>query len=329
MIKTHKIQILNDIDANDAFFKYGYARYGNVGTEVLNEIIELNQKLSIPDYFGCGFNVGMNTDKKDLRKLMQDELTKIISPITDKLLNDFKPYTASFLNKLPRNDCFVIAHQDFSYTDENEYPSFMCFIPLVDTTMKNAALGFIPKSHLFYDDIRAFPFPGVPTAITENSDDLMPYFDIIEMKAGDMVFFNHNTIHGSFGNYSNVPRPAVGFSFLKNNVKPYLFLHNPKTEGKTILKFEVDKYSLVDYNNPTIKNMYDSGSINLPYKLIDEFQYHPVVTNWESIHNKLVKENIQPNLNYFKLVKEFKKIEKKKKQKGFFQLIKEKFAKVN
>lgn len=326
MIRTPKITLLKDAKANDDFFEKGFARHGQISTEALNEILELNRKLSIPDYFGCGFNVGMNTDQKNLRRMMQDELKKIITPFTDQLLNDFSPYTASFLNKLPRNDCFVIAHQDFSYTNEDEYPSFMCFIPLVDTTLHNAALGFIPGSQLYYDDIRAFPFPGVPTATTENCADLMPYFDIQFMKAGEMVFFNHDTIHGSFSNYSDSLRPAVGLSFLKNGVQPYLFLHNPATNGKTILKFEVDTYSLVDYNNPTIKSMYESGVIDLPYKMVDEINYQPVDTSWESIYQKLQQNNLKPNAEYIKLVDKYKKIEAKKRQKSLFHRIKEKFA---
>jgi len=326
MIRTPKTLVIKDTNANDAFFENGFAKHGQISGDVLKEIIELNNKLSIPDFFGCGFNVGMNTDKKNLRKMMQDELSKLITPFTDQLLNDFRPYTASFLNKLPRNDCFVIAHQDFSYTNEDEYPSFMCFIPLVDTTIDNAALGFIPKSHLFYDDIRAFPFPGVPTAITENSNDLMAYFNIISMKAGEMVFFNHNTIHGSFSNYSNYNRPAVGLSFLKNGIKPFLFLHNPVTNGKTILKYEVDNYSLVEYNNPAIKNMYESGDLTLPYEVTDELAYQPVATNWNSIQQKLHANNLQPNTDYLKLIEKYKKIEVKKNRKGILHRLKEKFA---
>jgi len=316
--------ILKDSKANDAFFKKGYALSEQIDKKSLDRITALNQQLSIPDYFGCGFNVGMNSDIISLRMQMQDEIKSILAPFVESLLYDFIPYTASFLNKHPRKDCFVIAHQDFTYTDETLYPSFMCFIPLVDTTIKNAALGFVPGSHLYYDNIRAFPFPGVPTPVTENSVELMQYFDIVEMKAGQIIFFSHNTIHGSFSNYSNATRPAVGMSFIKKNTSPYLFLHNPKTAGKTILQYEVDTYSLVNYNNPTIKKKYETDSVDLPYPLINEFEYIGTSDNsWKGIKEKLDASGLYPNRIYTQLTDKYNQLTELKQKKGIYYRIKE------
>lgn len=276
--------VLLDTEANQKFNAYGYSRFGRISSDIVNELRQLNERLSIPDYFNCGFNVGMNTDIKSLRKSMQDDLGHILSFIAKEYLNDFEIYTASFLNKLPREDCFVIAHQDFTYTDESLYPSFMCFIPLVDTTIKNGALGFIPESHTFFDYIRAFPFPQIPSPVTENSIELMKYFDILELKAGEIVFFMHNTVHGSFSNYSDELRPAIGLSFIKKGVNPNLFIHNPETDGRTLLKYEVDKYSLVEYNNPMLKAMYSKGKIEVPYKLLEEINYEFPKTDWSYVN---------------------------------------------
>jgi Phytanoyl-CoA dioxygenase (PhyH) len=317
--------VLRDPQANEAFHKNGYVKIGRIDASAVQALTELNSRLSIPDYFGCGFNVGMNTDILELRRKMQDEINEIMIPYTNQMLDEFTPYTASFLNKLPRNDCFVIAHQDFTYTDETKYPSFMCFIPLVDTTLENAALGFIPGSNLYYDYIRAFPFPGVPTPVTANDTELMLYFDIIHMKAGEMVFFSHNTIHGSFSNYSNQPRPAVGMSFVKNGTQPNLFVHNPENGGKTILRYEVDRYSLVNYNNPHMKAMYESGHIDLPYPLLEEIEYTGVDTSWVGIHKKLTDGGLRPNPAYKPLIEDYRKIDKKRKKRSIFQRIKETF----
>lgn len=311
----YNYDVLINSEANDRFNKYGYSRIGNISKEVVDELVHLNNQLSIPDYFNCGFNVGMNTDIKSLRKSMQDQLYKILSFIPQTYLNEYEIYTASFLNKLPREDCFVIAHQDFTYTDELLYPSFMCFIPLVDTTIKNGALGFIPESHNFFDYIRAFPFPQIPSPVTENSIDLMQYFDILELKAGELVFFTHNTIHGSFSNYSDELRPAIGLSFIKKGVNPNLFIHNPKTNGKTLLKYEVDKYSLVEFNNPCLKQMYASGQIDLPYKLLDEIEYKFPETSWAYVKNIIDDYKLMPNPNYLKLIEDYKKFQINKNSK--------------
>jgi hypothetical protein len=305
ILMEHNYNVLLNSNSNNQFNELGYTKLGRISDKLIKELITLNNTLSIPDYFNCGFNVGMNTDIKSLRKSMQDNLNSILSHIAQEYLNDFEIYTASFLNKLNREDCFVIAHQDFTYTNEQEYPSFMCFIPLVDTTINNAALGFIPKSHKFFNYIRAFPFPQIPSPVTENSIELMRYFDIIELKAGEMVFFMHNTIHGSFSNYSNELRPAIGLSFIKKGINPNLFIHNPKTKGKTLLKFEVDKYSLVEYNNPILKSMYQNGTIDLPYKLLDEIEYKLPETSWDYVKGYLDCYNIHANTDYDILIKNY------------------------
>ncbi|MEZ5025029.1 MAG: phytanoyl-CoA dioxygenase family protein [Chitinophagales bacterium] len=299
-------KVLKDSDANQAFNTLGFSKVGRISSELVEELIRLNTKLSIPDYFNCGFNVGMNTDIKTLRKAMQDELNAHLSFVADEYLNAYEIYTASFLNKMAREDCFVIAHQDFTYTDESQYPSFMCWIPLVDTTIQNAALGFIPRSQEFFDYIRAFPFPQIPSPVTENSVELMKYFTLLEMKAGEIVFFMHNTIHGSFCNYSAAQRPAVGLSFVKKNVSPNLFIHNPKTKGHTLLKYEVDKYSLVDYNNPHLRQMYANGKIELPYTLLDEIEYPFPETSWQYVHGILEQYQLQPNSEFSALIDKYK-----------------------
>ena len=82
----------------------------------------------------------------------------------------------------------------------------MCWIPLCDVDIENGAIGFIPKSHKLYNYKRAFPFPASYTPIVSNELELMNYLEILDMKAGEMVFFNNLTVHGSFANYGNTVR---------------------------------------------------------------------------------------------------------------------------
>lgn len=293
---------------NETFYKEGYVKHGKIDDTSIQNLIALNDRLSIPDFYGCGYNCGMNSDKYNLRKQMQEEINNILLPFTTIILDGFSHYSATFVNKMPVDDCFVTAHQDFSYTDEKEIPSFMCFIPLVDVDINNAALGFIPKSQLFYDNIRAFPFPLGKSAITENDLNLMAYLDIIPMKKGEMIFFNQKTIHGSFSNYSNTNRIALSFSLFKKNKKIFTYIHNPKTNGKTILKYEVDNTFIVNYNNPELMKMYIDGNINIPYEAINEIPVTEVDTSWKSIKQKLnehkisiKKENLKPIIKHLYL----------------------------
>lgn len=215
-------------------------------------------------------------------------------PFFEPILDNFYSYSSSFVNKNPNKKFLILAHQDFSYTREPEITSIMCWIPLVDVNIKNGAIGFIPKSHLLYNYYRAFPFPANYTPIVKNEVELMNYIKIINMKAGEMVFFMNNTVHGSFANDTANIRYAININFVKNGEKIYAYIRNPETNGQTILKFEVDKYFLVRHNNPSIEEMYKNGKIDLPQQPIDEFPFGEYDTSWKHVKQKLDSLSIQP-----------------------------------
>lgn len=122
------------------------------------------------------------------------------------------------------------------------------------------------------------------------------------MESGKMVFFNQNTIHGSFSNYGNKDRLALSISFVKNGQPIFSFINNPENNGKIILKYEVDKYAIAYYNNPAISKMYNIWNIHLPYKLVDELVYPEQDISWSKIKCKLDEYNINQNHKLEKLL---------------------------
>lgn len=310
------IKLFKDLNIDAEFNSRGFVKCGKIDKDTLQKLIDLNQKLNIPDYFGLGYNVGMNSNIYELRKNMQEGIINIVAPYVVTLLDDYIPYSATFHNKDTTKNLFVPAHQDFSYTREPDFPSVMCWIPLVDVTIENAAIGFIPKSHLFYDYIRAFPFPLAKTPVTENEIRLMKYFEIVPMNAGDIIFFNHKTIHGSFANNSRAERPAAGLSFVKNGEKILQYIFNPKTDGKTILVYEVERDFIARNNNLVLNKMYSNGDMQLSEKLVGEIGYVSADTSWESIERKLNEFGIYPKKENSVFVNQFNRKKRKEKLKA-------------
>ncbi len=316
------VQMFKDINANDFLSKQGFVKHGKINNTAIEQLIQLNEKLKIKNSLDTGYNVSMNIYDKELRKVIQGKIIEIVAPFALDLLIDCVPYAATTHNKVANKNILVPAHQDFSYTNEQNIPPIMCWIPLVNVDIKNAALGFIPKSHLLYNYICAFPFPFAKTPITENSTRLMNYFDIIKMEAGEMVFFNHNIIHGSFPNYTNKDRLAVGLKFTKKEEKIYTYIHNPKTYGKTILKYEVERDFIAENNNTSLFKMYNDGTIMLSEKLIDEFDYQILDPSWNKLELKLNKLKIYPKQENIDLLSAIKKKSKKEKIKNIlFKLL--------
>lgn len=299
--------------AEEEFLDRGFVNYGHIDGADVQKLIALSDELNIPDYLGCDYNCGMNSDIYSLRKKMQESIIDILRPYYSKMLQDHEAYSATFVNKNPNDNCFVHAHQDFTYTDETEEPSIMCWIPLVDVDIDNGALGFIPKSHAFFDHIRAFPFPFAKTAIMDNEVKLMSYFEIVPMKAGEMLFFMNNTIHGSFANYTDKCRYSLSINFY-NKKKPILaFVHNPKTAGNTMFKYEVENDFIVKYNNPMLLEMFAKGKLDIAIEPVEEITYSTAAKSWEDIKNHLDKHNIKPNKEYQQLIKKYRSHQLKQK----------------
>jgi len=140
------------------------------------------------------------------------------------------------------------------------------------------------------------------------------------MKAGEMLFFNQRTIHGSFSNYSKSIRNAVSVALLRRGETPLLYFHNPNTNGQTILKYKVDTYSIVEYNNPVLSAMYHGGGINLPYELLDEFDVASCDTSWSILEHKLAEAGLDPfEENEQLLNRYFNQQEQKLEKRGFFR----------
>ena len=313
-----------DENINKFFYENGFVKHGQIDKKTVDDLINLSENLKIPDFVGCDFNCGMNSDIYDARKAMQDNLTNILMPFFEPLLDNYSSYSSSFVNKNPNDKFLILAHQDFSYTREPEIPSIMCWIPLVDVDINNGAIGFIPKSHLMYDYNRAFPFPAYYTPVVKNEIELMNYVKIIDMKAGEMVFFMNNTIHGSFANYTDKVRYAININFVKKGEKIYAYIRNPKTDGATLLKYEVDKYFLVRHNNPTFLEMYKNGKIELPEKPTEEVPFGNYDTSWSAVKQKLDELNIKEEARNKTYVDKFKRqqFNHKIKEKIYYSLLK-------
>lgn len=313
-----KINLFNNIDLENEFSKKGFIKVGTLSPEALKELIYWNKKLNIPDVFGFGYNVGMNTDNYSLRKNMRKTIIDIVYPELTNLLNNRVPYTASFMNKNTNPFAFVAAHQDWTFTDEELIDSVMCWIPLTDVSIHNSALGFIPFSHTFYNYTRAFPFNILQTPVFVNQLNLMPYLEIIDMKAGEVLFFNQKTIHGSFANYSSSERMALSLSWTHKDHDILTYICNPENGGKTLLKYIVPEDFMVTTNYPMIADMYKQGKIYLDSKPIDEIEVKLPTADWENIKEKVESYQFLPNPKYTQLTNDLIKLQKGKSTKKSF-----------
>lgn len=249
----------------------GFVKFGKISSSILEDLTDLYQKLLIPDSYGFGFNVGLNTDNKEVRSEMQSNITKIIESVLLEHFINRKVFTATFMNKVSGQKFLLPPHQDWTYTDESYDDSIMCWIPLIDVTAENGALCLMNKSHKLFNYDRAFPLSYMPSPVNSLNYKLLPYMEVVEAKAGEIIVINHKTVHASLPNYTANERLAVGVSISPVENEFIVKCLNPQNGGKTAFTYEVNQNFLVDYRHVDLANWFNQKIIYpFEYKLINE-----------------------------------------------------------
>lgn len=191
------------------------------------------------------------------RRNLQQELEKIIAPRAA----EFMPGYASCLNvyivkRGHPNAQPLPLHQDFSFVDHTVNRCVRVWITLVDVDEHNGCMTVLPRSHLLTKHIAAMGAIGTPydphRAVLE-ADCIIT----VPMKAGEAMFFDERTLHGSYPNTSPALRIAVSAVFLPKDVKPRLYVNGGVTPGHLDI-LEIDSETLVDYSK-TLRRPYPEG----------------------------------------------------------------------
>lgn len=301
-----RVNFFNDLERDAQFDQQGYLIEGAISPESIKKLTDVFTKLNIPDSYGFGFNVGLNTDEHVKRKAMQDEITAIIETEVTSILNDKFVFTATFMNKIPEKKHLLPPHQDWTYTNEDVHDSVMCWIPLIDVDMDNGCMCFVPHSNQLFNYTRPFPFPFPKNPVYQHANKLIGYMRPEPMKAGQMVFINHKTAHASFPNWSADNRLAIGLSIAPKSEDLHVYCLNPENKGETIFKYMVDRYFLVNHNHPSIAMQYRSSQkYDFVYEVEEEATYTLPEISWEQVADFLEKRGVVYDEELYQLSVDF------------------------
>lgn len=124
--------------------------------------------------------------------------------------------------KPPRHPGVVTWHQDYSYwTRATPAGHVTCWIGLDDSTLDNGCLHYVPGSQRWgllprisltkdMDAVKDFLTPEQAAAFRPEP---------MILKAGECTFHHSHTVHGSYGNRSDIPRRAVVLNFMKPDTR--------------------------------------------------------------------------------------------------------------
>lgn len=269
----HMKPIFKNPEHQHFFEKNGYLLLPALEEEDVNALKNLYATLGIKDEKGYGFHVGMDNKDKSIVAQMSEVIANIALPRIEQELEDVQLFTSSFVVKEPHPQGVVPPHQDWSFVEnEDDYCSVTCWIPLQDVTMDNGCMGLLKGSNHFFNNHRPSPSPQVGTPLKKHMFTIFPFLDLLEMKAGDALFFNNKTIHASPPNINDQTRLAIGLGFAQKEAQLRHYYLKPGTTD-TLLKYTITPDFFLKYDNAQLSEMYDKGQMIEGYGIPEEVPY--------------------------------------------------------
>jgi ectoine hydroxylase-related dioxygenase (phytanoyl-CoA dioxygenase family) len=129
---------------------------------------------------------------------MVEVLTQVIGP-------NVQLHHTKMLVKPPENGAPFPMHQDYPYFPHERHTVVAASVHLDDTDEENGCLHVVPGSHMLG--------PLEPTGESKDLDTSLEEGTALPCAAGDVLFFNYLTIHGSGVNRSERTRRNVLFQY--------------------------------------------------------------------------------------------------------------------
>lgn len=246
---------------NDKQLQENFEQNGFVKIPLLNEneVEDLrNYYLSIKhEHIGdYGFHVSLDSSDGKYITDVFEKLFSVLVPKLNPLLQDYKPFTASYVIKEAGLQNIVPPHQDWSFVDETKFSSATVWIPLMNVNKNNGALSLIKGSHKLFNEPRTSPSPQAKSVLSNHLFDIFPYVEVIDMLAGEALIFNNRTVHASPPNISGITRMGVGIGITQKDAQ---LLHYYQTPANTVNVYKVDESFFKTYNNAKLSKLYNEN----------------------------------------------------------------------
>lgn len=173
----------------------------------------------------------------DLRRRICDDVSKIIAPHLDTVLDEYRFLGAGFRVKQVGPDSQLPQHQDPTMVDEERYWSMSIIVPLIDVNGENGALRVVPGSHRIMPTLRSLDLEDRAETFTphEVTD---PLVETIPMRAGDAIFYYNALLHGSGPNMTADARPFVLGTLVSPDTPMTVYFRKPG-EPRILERYEV------------------------------------------------------------------------------------------
>lgn len=184
------------------------------------------------------------------RQALHELIGEVLGPLVDDLLVDHLGYSSGTLVKWRGPRSLMPSHQDWTVVDETQFRSLSFWMPLCDVDAANGALHVLPGSQRVLDGMR--PNPGIPPMLVDPAGDLDPArLQVIAMRAGQVLVFDHGVLHGSPPNTIDDPRIALVLAAVPRAATMQHLWRRP--DDQVIERFEVADPEFFRHCTPGIR----------------------------------------------------------------------------
>lgn len=183
------------------------------------------------------------------------QIATILQPRLEEILHEVCLPIVYFVSKstMPYGG-LCPAHRDSSIFDEHHNRYRNIWIPLVDTDITNGTLFVLPRSHKFFTE----ELPAMAEWPYGHFDkSLQAQYHTINAKAGDLVVYLDNAIHGSYENTSAARRPVIHGGIIHNSSKKHIQYQLLNDSGEIeIYAVDIDFFVNKKFTDPDFKKKY-------------------------------------------------------------------------
>lgn len=234
------MSVFRDKELETKFKTDGFVIIPFLGEEQINQLRELYRNVQPTSY--PGFSSTIYSKDRNKKADVSAKIRSLVDENVNQLLHEFRSLGASFLCKTPGIDSEMPIHQDWSIVDESNYFSATIWVPLQDVDEKNGALSVIPGSHQFAKGMRG---PSLPPLIDNVYHLLKEKLQLVPLKAGEAIVFNHALMHASPPNLSEKERWALTIGFIPKKAS-LQFAHRV---NDTVHNFAIQDDFFLTYNS--------------------------------------------------------------------------------
>ncbi len=182
------------------------------------------------------FKSSVNFKNAEAVKFSREKIDSVFRNAFDNIfISEKVTYTGGvFLIKPSGADTYHKLHCDRALVDEINSYGLYSWTPITETSETTGKLFVVPKSNYSGNHQRS---PSV--AVIELNEDLYRNdYEILDIKAGETIFFDTALMHGSLANTSGRNRVAVNF-FIKPADTPYMHFARNNDDDTMVDVFEI------------------------------------------------------------------------------------------